>query len=80
MAILLAKASGYKSKAEYERAGDVTHRLDKIKIPFLFVSTLDDPFFGQKVIPFDKCYDHIMIGVTRTGGHICYFEGSIVPS
>jgi predicted alpha/beta-fold hydrolase len=28
--------------------------MDQIKKPFFFFSTMDDPFFGEKVIPFEN--------------------------
>eukprot|EP00352_Strombidinopsis_acuminata_P009410 CAMPEP_0176358150 /NCGR_PEP_ID=MMETSP0126-20121128/15326_1 /TAXON_ID=141414 ORGANISM="Strombidinopsis acuminatum, Strain SPMC142" /NCGR_SAMPLE_ID=MMETSP0126 /ASSEMBLY_ACC=CAM_ASM_000229 /LENGTH=114 /DNA_ID=CAMNT_0017712151 /DNA_START=1023 /DNA_END=1367 /DNA_ORIENTATION=+ len=80
MAKFCAAACGYKSKLEYQHDSDTTHRLEKIRVPFFFLSAKDDPFFGHRVIPIDKCYDHIMIGTTRTGGHVGYFEGRIVPT
>lgn len=80
MSKFCALAAGYKNKFEYEHDCDTTHRLEKIRIPFFFLCARDDPFFGDKIIPIDKCYDHIMIGTTRTGGHVGYFEGSIIPT
>lgn len=80
MSKFCATASGYKTKTEYERDCDTTSRLEKIRVPFFFLSAKDDPFFGHRVIPIDKCYDHIMIGTTRTGGHVGYFEGRVVPT
>ena len=50
-----------------------------IKVPFFFLSSVDDPIMGPKVIPIDHCYDNILIGVTKAGGHCAYFEGSFLP-
>lgn len=48
-----AKASG-KSYKEYVNLIDVSASvMDQIKKPFFFFSTMDDPFYGDKVIPFE---------------------------
>lgn len=35
---------------------------------------------GNKVIPIEHCHENILLGVTKYGGHICYFEGGFLPS
>jgi len=55
---------GYKSYDHFLWESDVTPRMHKISKPFFFLSALDDPFFGSKVIPIDHCYDQILIGTT----------------
>jgi predicted alpha/beta-fold hydrolase len=44
------------------------------------LSALDDPFFGPDVIPIDHCFDHILIGITKTGGHCSHLEGKYLPT
>ena len=59
---------------------DVTPRLHKIKKPFFYFSTLDDPFFGPTVIPIGHCHDNILLGVLKHGGHCCSIEGGLLPT
>lgn len=77
---LVAKAAGYKSMEEYFLDCDVLPRLKDIKIPTFFLSTLDDPFFGPYCIPMDERHENVLIGVTKYGGHVCHFQGVIIPS
>jgi len=50
-----------------------------VKIPLFFLSAHDDPIFGNKTIPYDKVFENILIGVTKAGGHLGYFEGTVLP-
>lgn len=76
---IVALAGGYKNADHYAYESDVKPRIHLISKPFFFLSSLDDPFFGPDVIPIDHCYDHILIGVTKTGGHCSYIEGAYLP-
>jgi hypothetical protein len=76
---IFAKASG-KSLEQYRRDCDVTTKLHRIKKPFFFISAIDDPFFGRKVIPIGHCHDNILLGVLKHGGHCCNIEGGILPT
>jgi predicted alpha/beta-fold hydrolase len=76
---IFAKACG-KHVEQYKRDCDVTTKLHLIKKPFFFISTIDDPFFGQKVIPIGHCHDNILLGVLKHGGHCCNIEGGILPT
>jgi predicted alpha/beta-fold hydrolase len=77
---LVAKVAGYKSVKEYFFDSTISHRLKDIRVPTFFLNSLDDPLYGPHVIPIDCCYENILIAVTKTGGHICYFQGSILPT
>jgi len=74
-----AKAAGM-TLDQYEAKCNVTSILHKIKIPFFFFSTRDDPFFGEKVIPIGHCHDNILLGVLKQGGHCCNIEGGLLPT
>jgi len=80
MGKIAAKTGGFSSLQEYGHFSDVTWRLGKIKKPFFFLSSLDDMFFGPQCIPIDHCHDNIMLGVTKSGGHCNYMEGSMLPN
>eukprot|EP00347_Sterkiella_histriomuscorum_P004112 403361706 len=76
---IITKIEGIKSWQEYVLESSCTHRLQDIKIPLFFLSAHDDPVFGNKCIPIDKCHENILIGVTKAGGHLGYFEGAFLP-
>ena len=71
---------GFSSTEEYKRLCSPKPVLKYIKRPFFFLSSLDDPFFGPDCIPIDQCFDHILIGVTKTGGHCGYVQGKYLPT
>ncbi len=70
----------YKSLNHYYHECSVTHRMQDIKKPTFFISSLDDPIMGPHVIPYEKCYENILLGVTKAGGHLTFFEGLFLPS
>jgi predicted alpha/beta-fold hydrolase len=76
---VITKLENFKTVSSYYHKSNCTRRLHKIKVPLFFLSALDDPIMGSEIIPFDKCYENILIGVTKAGGHIGYFEGFILP-
>ena len=76
----IAAISGGFTYEEYLDKSDVTTILHKIEQPFFFMSAEDDTFFGSQVIPISHCYEKILIGVTKTGGHCGYLEGLIFPT
>ena len=77
---LMARVAGFASVHDYYQASTVTPSLCDIKIPTFFLSALDDPIYGPNVIPFDHSNDNILLGVTSAGGHICFFQGAVLPS
>lgn len=48
----------------------------------MFLSALDDNFFGPHIIrqAIEQCNENIIIAVTKAGGHCCYFQGNILPT
>ncbi len=77
---VLIKIEGIKSLEEYYEMSSCIERMKNVKIPLFFISAEDDPIIGNKVIPIEHCNENIMIGVTKGGGHLCYFEGTLIPS
>ena len=76
---MVARIEGIKNFQEYVLESSCTHRLQDVRIPLFFLSAYDDPIFPSKCIPIDKCYENILIGVTKAGGHLCFFEGNLLP-
>jgi len=68
---------GFKSPEEYYDTVSCKHYLHDIKIPTLSLSTLDDPVITKDCIPYEsfKKNPNTLLAVTRTGGHIGWFEG-----
>lgn len=77
--MMVVKGLGFKSMEEYHSASEVVSNFHNIKRPLFLLSAKDDNFFGEKCIPIDKCKNDIMIGVTKTGGHVLYFSGWLIP-
>lgn len=75
-----AKVGGFKTVEDYKIASSPLPVLNQIKKPFFFLSALDDPFFGPDVIPIGHCSDQILIGITKTGGHVSHLEGRFLPA
>ena len=77
---VIIKLTGHKTAREYEIDSSCTHRLKDIKIPYFFLASSDDPIMGSKVIPIAHCHENILLAVTKYGGHVCYFEGTFLPT
>jgi len=76
---IITRIEGIRNFQEYVLESSCTHRLQDVHIPLFFLSANDDPIFGNKCIPIDRCHQNILIGVTKAGGHLGYFEGKILP-
>ncbi len=76
---ILIKIEGIKTVKDYYELSTCTDKLDKIKIPTFFLNALDDPIIGSDQIPLEHNHEHILIGVTKSGGHLSHFEGHIFP-
>lgn len=74
---VIVKIESFKSIEHYFHESSCTHRLKQITKPIFFLNANDDPIMGNKMIPIDKCYDNILLGVTKAGGHVGYFEGML---
>lgn len=78
--VMCMKLGGYQTMESYLEKFDVTHQMKNIKTPIFFMQAKDDPFFGPSVIP-DKCHsDNVLLGTTDYGGHICWIEGTFLPT
>ena len=67
---------GYTGVFDYYKNCSVIHILKNIKVKTLFISAIDDPFFGPDIFPHKefKENDHIYLVATRGGGHIGYYS------
>ena len=74
--IITAPAFGYGNVDNYCNLASCYHNLEKVKTPTLILMAKDDPIIGPKSI----CYEvaqrnpYLLMGVTKRGGHLGYFE------
>jgi predicted alpha/beta-fold hydrolase len=76
---IILRTENFRNLQHYYHEASCTHRLQDIKVPVFFLSANDDPIMGKEVIPIEKCHENILIGVTKAGGHLGYFEGMLLP-
>ncbi|KAJ2157407.1 hypothetical protein GGF46_004531 [Coemansia sp. RSA 552] len=72
-----AKVFGYTSARELNASGSCVRYLQDIRVPMLFINALDDPMCYRQTIPFAEIEGnpHLILALTRHGGHLAYFEG-----
>ncbi|KAJ2806756.1 hypothetical protein H4R20_001563 [Coemansia guatemalensis] len=75
------KAFQYKSAKDLLDDSSCDRVLENIRIPMLFLNSLDDPICLQPLIPYDKFMNnpYLILALTNHGGHIGYM-GKIWPS
>ncbi|KAJ2082975.1 hypothetical protein H4R24_001169 [Coemansia sp. RSA 988] len=78
---MTSKAFGYKSAKDLLDDSSCGRVLENIRIPMLFLNSLDDPICLQPLIPYDKLTKNpcLILALTDHGGHIGYM-GKIWPS
>ncbi|KAJ2693463.1 hypothetical protein GGH99_001149 [Coemansia sp. RSA 1285] len=71
------KAFGYSSAKDLLDYSSCKNYMDDIKIPVLFLNSLDDPICIKTLIPFEKFLTNpnIVLALTEHGGHIGYMGG-----
>lgn len=71
-----ARMFGYSGAVDYYTKCWVVPRMKNIKTKTLFISALDDPFFGPEVIPYDEFEknDNIYLMATIGGGHVGFYD------
>lgn len=79
-----SKMLGYKTKEDYIRESDPVYYLDKINVPALFLSSLDDGIFNgditQEFLELPRSNPNVSIVVTKQGGHAMFEdEGHDIP-
>eukprot|EP00158_Paraphelidium_tribonemae_P004568 Partr_v1_DN26835_c0_g1_i1_m40907 putative Abhydrolase domain containing len=68
---------GYPTVNQYYRGCGCCHRIIDVKIPTIFVNSLDDPISVLPCIPFDECVynPNVLLFTTTHGGHCGWFTG-----
>lgn len=67
---------GYKSSDHYYRDVSCVHHVEKIDVPLLMISALDDNITTAKAIPYDEASlnENIFLLITDKGGHLCWID------
>jgi uncharacterized protein len=71
------KLLGYSNPEEYYNDSSCVSLLDKIRVPTLAISALDDPVVTKDCIPYEKFESnpYLLLAVTKRGGHLGWFQG-----
>jgi predicted alpha/beta-fold hydrolase len=68
-----APLNGFKDEYDYWQQASAKPHLINIKIPTLYVSSLDDPFLGKDCFP-DSINPNIELKILKTGGHLGFWK------
>ena len=82
LATVVAPLEDYKGTEEYCRAASIHQRIPNIKVPCLFMCSLDDPIVGSQSIDYDvfNSNENCVLATTKYGGHIGYYESVLGDS
>jgi len=72
----------FESLDDYYNKVSSCHDIEKLKIRTLFINSKDDVLSPVECIdfkPFEE-NENVMMLLTDSGGHVCWFEGNINPS
>lgn len=72
----------YETVDTYYRKSSSAYHLHSVSIPLFCISSLDDPVCTKEAIPWDECRvnANVVLGLTRHGGHLAFFEGLTATS
>eukprot|EP00250_Pteridium_aquilinum_P035334 c915_g1_i1 orf=464-2509(-) len=72
----------YETVDTYYRKNSSAYYLPSVSIPLFCISALDDPVCTKEAIPRDECRvnANVVLGLTRHGGHLAFFEGLTASS
>ena len=76
--MIMVKQFGYKSNEEYINKTSCCYKIPYIKIPTLFMSTLDDPLVGLNGLDFDSIShnENTVLATNDIGGHLGFHTNS----
>ena len=72
---------GYSSIEEYYEETQPAGKLHAIRVPTLFLNSIDDPTMSEKLNPYHEFENnpHILGAFTKKGGHCAHFSGNFLP-
>mmetsp|Transcript_22213 Transcript_22213/g.21911 ORF Transcript_22213/g.21911 Transcript_22213/m.21911 type:complete len:259 (+) Transcript_22213:320-1096(+) len=79
--LITCKIHQYETPDHYYQDASCVNYMKNIEIPTFALSSLDDPVVTSECIPYDefKANPKLILGVTRTGGHVGWFNGMVTP-
>ncbi|KAJ1796182.1 hypothetical protein LPJ59_003904 [Coemansia sp. RSA 2399] len=74
--LITARAFGYKDSTDYYSQCSCAQFIPDISIPFLAISSLDDPVCPKEIIPHEafRTNPHLILALTEYGGHLGFHE------
>ncbi|KAJ1835868.1 hypothetical protein LPJ63_000790 [Coemansia sp. RSA 2711] len=74
--LITSRAFGYQDSSDYYNKCSCAQFMPRIRIPFLAISSLDDPVCPENIIPRDtfRTNPHLVLALTQYGGHLGYHE------
>ena len=77
----LAPLFGYSSLEKYYDDTQAVGRIHMIKVPTLFLNSIDDPTINPELYPYKEFEnnDYVMAAFTLRGGHCGHFMGGLKP-
>ena len=77
----LSPLFGYSSIEEYYKEAQPAGNLHAIKVPTLFLNSIDDPIMSEEFNPYNEFENNpLIIGAfTKKGGHCAHISGSFWP-
>ncbi|ORX74315.1 AB-hydrolase YheT [Linderina pennispora] len=77
----LVKVNGYESLDEYYSKASAVHYVDRIRIPYLAINSLDDRITPPVGIPMDKfkTNPNLALALVPHGGHLAFLTGLASP-
>ncbi|KAJ2157406.1 hypothetical protein GGF46_004530 [Coemansia sp. RSA 552] len=76
--LITARAFGYKDSTDYYGKCSCTQFMPHIRVPFLAISSLDDPVCPEEIIPRAtfRSNPYLVLALTQYGGHLGYHEST----
>jgi predicted alpha/beta-fold hydrolase len=73
---ITSKLNGWKDCKDYYTKAACYHRIPTIKVPTLFMNSLDDPIIGPTAIDYEifEGNQYCALATNKHGGHIGYHE------
>eukprot|EP00826_Nyctotherus_ovalis_P060228 TRINITY_DN842_c0_g2_i13.p1 TRINITY_DN842_c0_g2~~TRINITY_DN842_c0_g2_i13.p1 ORF type:complete len:150 (+),score=30.20 TRINITY_DN842_c0_g2_i13:261-710(+) len=75
--LVTAPSYGFATLNDYYRKSSSVLKVHEVKVPTLFLSTLDDPMVVKDVMPYDECRanGNTILACHPSGGHLGFFTG-----
>ncbi|KAJ2786953.1 hypothetical protein GGI15_001114 [Coemansia interrupta] len=74
--LITARVFGYRDATDYYEQNSCVHFMPNIRIPFLAITSMDDPVCPEQYIPREifRTNPYLVLALTRYGGHLGFHE------